>query len=186
MHAYQTHKRVLLGALDGIVLVIGAGNGVNFALYPTGIRWLGLEPDRRRRRRLARAAAGHGQPGTVLGAVAEQIPLADHSVAAVVSTIVLCSVRDQDRVLAEIRRVLRPGGAFVFLEHVAAPAGSWTRRAQRAWAPLSRRFDAGCDPSRETWVAIERAGFSSVDIRWFTRRPRFDIYSPHIAGRALA
>ena len=116
--AYDTVKRSLFADLRGTVLEIGAGKGANFGLLPGQVRWVGLEPAGRRRRRLAR-----GHAGVVLAGIGEQIPLRDHSVDAVISTIVLCSVRDQDRVLTEVRRVLRPGGVFVFCEHVAAPAG---------------------------------------------------------------
>jgi ubiquinone/menaquinone biosynthesis C-methylase UbiE len=179
--AYDAVKRSLFADLRGTVLEIGAGKGANFGLLPDRVRWVGLEPARRRRRRLAR-----GRTGLVLAGVGEQIPLRDHSVDAVISTIVLCSVRDQDRVLAEVRRVLRPGGAFVFCEHVAAPSGTWARRWQRGMTPLCRRFDAGCDPSRETWRAIERAGFARVELKWFTLPPSWSIYNPCIAGRAIA
>ena len=179
--AYDAVKRSLFADLRGTVLEIGAGKGANFGLLPGQVRWVGLEPARRRRRRLARSHAG-----LVLAGDGERIPLRDHSVDAVISTIVLCSVQDQDRVLAEVRRVLRPGGAFVFCEHVAAPTGTWARRWQRALAPWCRRFDAGCDPSRETWRAIERAGFADVELEWFTLPPGWSIYNPCIAGRALA
>lgn len=126
MAAYERDKARLLGELRGRVLEIGAGGGANFSRLPHGVDWVGLEPSRRARRRLARS--GH----TVLDAPAEAVPLPDDSVDAVVSTIVLCSVADQDRALAEVVRVLRPGGRLVFFEHVAAPRGTWRRRAQTA------------------------------------------------------
>ena len=81
--------------------------------------------------------------------------------------------------LAEVRRVLRPGGAFVFCEHVAAPRGTGARKWQRALAPWSRRFDAGCYPSRETWLAIERASFAHVELEWFTLPPRERVQPVH-------
>jgi SAM-dependent methyltransferase len=180
---YDALKRSLFADLRGTVLEIGAGAGANFGLLPANVRWLGLEPSRRRRRRLARSRAGGG---SVLAGVGEHIPLRAQSVDGVVSTIVLCSVRDQEQVLAEVRRVLRPGGTFVFCEHVAAPQGTWMRRIQRALAPLTRRCDDGCDPGRETWRAIERAGFTHVDLDWFTIPPRCSVYNPCIAGRAIA
>jgi SAM-dependent methyltransferase len=182
----RARKRELLGALRGTVLEIGAGRGRNLPDYGRGIRWIGLEPNRRRHARLARIAAAHGHRGTILGAVAERIPMADASVAAVVSTVVLCSVDDQERVLAEVRRVLRPGGSFVFFEHVAADPGTWSRRFQEALAPCTRRLDAGCDPARETWRTIQDAGFRDLDLRWFTSRSRIFVYGRYIAGRAVA
>jgi len=150
--AYDAVKRSLFADLRGTVLEIGAGKGANFGLLPDRVRWVGLEPARRRRRRLAR-----GRAGLVLAGVGEQIPLRDHSVDAVISTIVLCSVR-----------------------------GTRARRWQHALAPWCRRFDAGCDPSRETWLAIERAGFTHVELEWFTLPPSWSIYNPCIAGRAVA
>lgn len=101
-----------------------------------------------------------------------------------VATIVLCSVRDQQCVLGEVLRVLRPGGAFVFFEHVAAPPATWSRRAQRLYAPASRVFDHGCDPSRETAWAIEEAGFSEVRLDWFAERGPLGLHIPYIGGRA--
>ena len=98
------------------MLEIGAGTGANFGLLSGDVDWIGLEPDRGRRRELAESRAGC----MILDARAERIPLPDSSVDGALATIVLCSVRDQDRALAEIVRVLRPGGRFVFFEHVAA------------------------------------------------------------------
>lgn len=182
---YEALKRSLFAGLHGTVLEIGAGAGANSGLFPAGIRWLGLEPSQRRRRRLARSGAAAAPAGAVLAGVGERLPLREHSVDAVVSTIVLCSVRDQEQVLAEVRRVLRPGGRFVFCEHVAAARGTRARALQRAMAPLTRRFDAGCDPSRETWRVIEEAGFARVELDWFTIPPRWSIYNPCVAGRAI-
>lgn len=184
MAAYAARKRELLGGLTGTVLEIGAGGGVNFGYLRRDVRWLGLEPSRGRRRRLARTAAAHGHRAEVLAAPAERIPLAHAAVDAVVSTITLCSVRDQAATLAEILRILRPGGAFVFFEHVAAPAGTPSRLLQRCWAPISRRFDAGCDPARETWRAVEAAGFADVRLRWY--RGQGLVYTPFIGGVARA
>jgi ubiquinone/menaquinone biosynthesis C-methylase UbiE len=104
---------------------------------------------------------------------------------AVFGTVVLCSVADQAAALAEIRRVIKPGGAFLFFEHVASPPGTFTRRLQEFISPLTRRFDSGCDPSRETWKAIEAAGFSDVDMRWYTMRGLQTIFRHYIAGGAL-
>jgi SAM-dependent methyltransferase len=182
--AYNASRVAVLGSLTGTVLEIGAGAGANFGYFRPDIHWLGLEPAPGRRRDLAAAAAAHGQHAPVIAAAAEQIPLADASVDAVVATLVLCSVADQDQVLAEVRRVLRPGGRFAFFEHVAARRGTWSRRLQRCVAPVTRRLDAGCDPARETWRAIRAAGFREVHARWYSRRALLGIYSPCMGGVA--
>lgn len=182
MGAYEARKRELLGPLRGTVLEIGAGTGANFGFLRREVRWLGLEPNARRRRRLARAAAAHGRPAEVIAARGEHIPLPDAVADTVVSTLTLCSVRDQAATLAEVRRVLRPGGAFVFFEHVAAPAGTPTWLLQRCYAPFARRFDAGCDPTRETWPAVGAAGFADVEVRWYSGHGL--VYNPYIAGVA--
>jgi SAM-dependent methyltransferase len=184
MAAYADLKRSALGALTGRVLEIGAGRGANFGYLRGTIDYVGVEPDIRCHRDLGRAAARHGLRATILHAGAERIPLPDASVDAVVGTVVLCSVADQSAVLAEVRRVLRPGGRYLFFEHVAAPRGTVTHRLQRLAAPLTRRFDHGCDPTRETWRAIGAAGFAVVELHWFRDRSPLRTYGPRIAGTA--
>ena len=185
MPAYLARRRTLLGGLAGTVLEIGAGNGANFADFRSEINWLGLEPHAGQSRKLAAIAASYGHRAPVIRAPAERIPLADASADAVVATAVLCSVADQDQVLAEVRRVLRPSGAFVFFEHALAPAGTWSHRLQRCWALLSRHLD-GCDPGRQTWSAIEAAGFRAVLARWYTRGPGLSLYNHVLGGIAYA
>ncbi|HEY1178227.1 MAG TPA: methyltransferase domain-containing protein [Phytomonospora sp.] len=181
---YEALKNDLIGGLSGTVLEIGAGAGRNFARLAADAEWIGLEPDRRVHAKLRASAARHGREPVVLDAPAEAIPLGDESVDAVVSTVVLCSVGDQDAALAEVARVLRPGGRLVFFEHVAAAPGSWTRRLQRMWAPFSRRFDRGCDPVRDTAAAIGRADFAFVELRRFAMPTGLGPTVPFIAGYA--
>lgn len=166
--------------LSGTVLDLGAGSAARLDRLPPGTTWLGMEPSARRRRALAASAGGRSR---VIAGVAERIPLADDSVDGVLSNIALCSVSDQRATLAEVIRVLRPGGVLVFHEHVAAPDGGWRYRGQRLAAPLSRRFDAGCDPSRRTWLAIQDAGFRRVDLRW-SRRATFPLGTDFVSGAA--
>src|SRR5664279_1133013 len=115
------YKRKLLSDLSGTVLEIGAGTGENFPFYAPGIHWIGIEPNLYMQERLLSTAEKYQIAGEVRAEVAEHLPVEDGSVDAVVSTLVLCSVSDQDTVLREVKRVLRPGGRFVFIEHVAAP-----------------------------------------------------------------
>ncbi len=176
--AYHCRKRELVGGLRGHVLELGVGRGANFGLLHPEVRWTGLEPHRATRRRLRRDAVRR----TVLASPAEEIPLEDGSVDAVLATVVLCCVRSPTRTVAEVLRVLRPGGRFVFAEHVAAPRGSWRRVGQQLVAPVSRVLDRGGDPARETWAVLEAAGFSTLDYAWFDLGGRSGTVGPHIAG----
>lgn len=180
--AYAAHKRDLIGALEGAVLEVGAGRGANFGALRRISHWIGVEPSRRRRVALRRAAALPS--AEVLDGRAESLPIPDSSVDAVLCTIVLCSVRDQAAALAEVHRVLRPGGRFVFFEHVAAPTKTWSHRAQRAWAPLSRRFDHGCDPTRRTWEALRDCDLVGLRMRWFELPAGLGLRMPYIGGHA--
>lgn len=175
----------LVRSVTGTVLEIGAGSGSNFEDFPDDIQWIGLEPDdevlatlRRRSRRFSRSSR-------VIEGVAEKIPLDDDSVDTVLSTFVLCSVDDPPLVLAEILRVLKPGGRFVFLEHVAAPRGSVKRWVQRVLS-LGKRGPGECDPVRDTLETIEAAGFYRVDAQPYGVRGDFGVSIPHIGGTATA
>lgn len=146
--------------------------------------WIGAEPDAGSRAKLAEAARRHGHDRDPLAAAAESVPLPDAGVDGVLATVVLCSVRDQDETLAEVTRVLRPGGSFVFAEHVGAAPGSWRRRAQRVFAPLSRRFDRGCDPTRDTESALRRSGLRVVRLEHHEVPALPGLTMPYIVGRA--
>jgi ubiquinone/menaquinone biosynthesis C-methylase UbiE len=182
---YGVRRHELLAGLTGEVLEIGPGPGVNLEHLPAGARWVGLEPNVFMHERLRAAAAARGIEARFLAGTADAIPLPDASVDAVVGTLVLCSVGDQDRVLAEILRVLRPGGQYRFMEHVGAARGTGIRRLQDIVTPLWRRCQGGCRPNRETWVAIERAGFAKTDIGRFSVRMVLGMQTPHIVGTAV-
>jgi ubiquinone/menaquinone biosynthesis C-methylase UbiE len=152
-------RRELLRSARGAVLELGAGTGGNLALYPEGLSRLVLsEPDRHMRAILQRKL-GRRQDIEVLAAQAEALPLPARSFDTVVATLVLCSVDEPLRVLAEIHRVLRPGGMFLFLEHVGAPGGTWTRRAQGLVEPVWKRIAGNCHLTRETGSLLEAAEF---------------------------
>ncbi|NGN65830.1 class I SAM-dependent methyltransferase [Streptomyces sp. A7024] len=155
--AFTAARTRAIRGLRGRVLEIGAGRGANFAALDRDVEWLGLEPSPRRCRFLAENARRHGHRAPPVQATAESIPLPAAAVDAVLATTVLCSVRDQAQVLAEIARVLRPGGRLVLAEHVAAPPGSVARAAQRVARPWTRLFDHGCDPVRDTAAAVRNS-----------------------------
>ncbi len=176
-------KRALLGGLRGEILEIGPGTGPNLGYYADGCRWVGVEPNPFMDRYLYESARKAGLNVEIRRGTAEELPAPDASIDAVVSTLVLCSVRDPERVLREIARVLKPGGEFVFIEHVAAPGGTRLRRIQRMIRPLWKVICDGCCPDRETARAIQAAGFAQVELEEFGL-PLGPV-SPQIAGRAV-
>ena len=124
-------KTSLLSGIHGTIVEIGPGTGANFRYSPRGIHWIGAEPNRHMHPYLRHAAEVAGLVIDVRPSMAEALDLADQSADAVISTAVLCSVDDQGKALQEISRVLRPGGRFIFVEHVAAERGTVLRGIQR-------------------------------------------------------
>ena len=178
----EAHKRRLLGALAGTVVEIGPGAGANLRFYAPGVRWVGVEPNPWAHPWLEREAADVGLAAELREGTAASLPFPDASADAVVSTLVLCTVRDVPRALAEARRVLRPGGRFVFVEHVAAAPGTRTRLAQRLVRPVWPLLADGCHPDRDTERAIRAAGFARVEVARF--HAPVPVIGPHIAGVA--
>lgn len=179
---FGERKARLLGALTGTVLELGPGAGANFRYFSPGVRWVGVEPNLHNLPYLRREAARFGLLADARPGYAEALPLPDASVDHVVSTLVLCSVADVAVTLQEVRRVLRSGGSYVFMEHVAAPRGTLTRRLQDAAAPLWGLLADGCHPNRELAAAITGAGFASVQVEAFD--VSLPLVRPHIAGAA--
>lgn len=180
---YGARKRDLLGGLAGTVVEIGAGAGPNARYLAAGTRWIAVEPNVHFHRRLRQSAEAAGLDLEIVPGVAERLPLADGSVDAVVSTLVLCSVDRVPAALAEVRRVLKPGGRFVFIEHVAAREGTGLRWLQRALRGPWGVIADGCQPDRETLAAIRDAGFSRVEAERF--RLRAGLVAPHVMGVAV-
>ena len=178
-------RQGLLGEAAGRVLEIGAGTGVNLPHYGRGIEWLVLtDPEPPMLRRLQRVAHEHAPDAQVLLAPAEDLPFEDDSFDAVVSTLVLCGVDDQPRALREARRVLRPGGSLLFIEHVRSDDPSLARFQDRMnWL---NRLVAGCECNRRTLSAIEAEQFevSHVEQTDTPKAPKF--VRPLIVGSAVA
>ncbi len=151
-------RRELLAPVSGDVLEVGAGTGANFPQYPAGVRVVALEPDphmlKRARARLAEVGRTDVE---VHAAPAETLPVADASFDVVVSTLVLCTVADVPASLAEMRRVLRPGGRIVFIEHLRGDGALGT--IQDIVRPVWSYFGAGCQLNRRTEDALAAAGF---------------------------
>lgn len=176
------YKRRLFAGLHGTVIELGAGSGANFAFFPPGIQWVGIEPNVYMHPQLKDAALRYGHSADIRAYEGERLPFADASADAVVSTLVLCSVSDLARVLQEILRVLKPGGQFIFVEHVASPEGSRNRQVQNLVQPIWGFVGDGCHVNRDTAAAIQKAGFARLEIESFAAPIK--IASPHIAGVA--
>ena len=177
-------KRDLLGSLKGTIVEIGPGTGTNFRYYPRGVRWIGVEPNPYMHPYLRRAGNAAGIEVVVRQNHAENMDLADGFADVVVTTAVLCSVHDQARTLQEIRRVLKPGGQFVFLEHVGAGRTTSLRKVQQFVRPFWGCIADGCDPVRDTGEAIIEAGFKPIQFESFTLP--LGPLAPHIAGVAVS
>ena len=180
----MTRYRPRIPALaSGRVLEIGIGSGLNLPHYTGGVtHLLGLEPSALLRERAAAVAESAPFPVELLAAGAEHIPLDTASVDCVVSTWTLCSIPELHAALGEIRRVLRPTGRLLFLEHGRAPDPSVARWQDRL-APLLRGL-AGCSPNRQIDAEIQGAGFRLAEIeRGYFEGPRF--ISWHFVGQAV-
>jgi ubiquinone/menaquinone biosynthesis C-methylase UbiE len=152
----RDRRRDLLASARGRVVEIGAGTGANVDLYPDAVTELVLtEPEEPMARRL-RERAGAGV--RVVDAPADALPFDDGAFDTAVCTLVLCTVPDPDRALAEIRRVLAPGGRLLALEHVRSDSPKLARWQDRL-TPVWRFVARGCHPNRDTAAALERAGF---------------------------
>ena len=150
----------IMGEAQGRVLEIGVGTGASLSYYPAEAQVVGTEPDpymlERARRRLTELGATNIE---LQQAPAEELPFDDASFDHVVSSLVLCTVRDLPRALAEARRVLKPEGTFRFMEHVRNDESRFWGTVQDAIVPVWRWCAAGCHPNRRTQQAIEEAGF---------------------------
>jgi SAM-dependent methyltransferase len=175
-------RRRLLAGARGAVLEIGGGTGANLVHYRDVDRVTIAEPDPFMRSRIGPKLQDSRVPVEVSSAGAEALPFPDGSFDTVVSTLVLCTVPDQEAVLEEIRRVLRPGGRLLFIEHVRA-AGSMARWQDRL-EPLWRRLLGGCHPNRNTLAAIEGAGFEIETFESFYPPDPLSGLTPHVQGSA--
>jgi ubiquinone/menaquinone biosynthesis C-methylase UbiE len=180
------HRDRLLDGLSGRVIEVGAGNGGNFGHYPPGVEEvIAVEPESVLREHAASAARTASVPVTVVDGVADALPVDDESFDAAVASLVLCTVPEQARALAEIHRVLRPGGELRFYEHVISRKPFMSRLQRLGDATIYPRLAGGCHAARDTGPAIERAGFAIESCRRFTFRPgALAPPIPHILGVA--
>ncbi|KAK9529141.1 hypothetical protein VZT92_013255 [Zoarces viviparus] len=188
-------KKELFRSLSGFnkpggqltILEIGCGTGANFEFYPPGCKVICTDPNPHFQKYLKKNMGDNDQlsyerflvaSGEDMGSVESE------SVDVVVCTLVLCSVNNIPQTLREARRMLRPGGAFFFQEHVVADPSTWTYFFQHVLQPLWYYFGDGCEVTRETWKHLEAAGFSELKLRHI-ETPLMFLIKPHIVGYAV-
>lgn len=177
-------RRRLLRRASGAVLEIGAGTGLNLSHYDEPERLVLTEPEPEMAARLRRRADALGCEVEVHEAGAEALPFGDEEFDTAISTLVLCTVPDPAAALAELRRVLRPDGALLFIEHVRADTprlAAWQDRLRAPWAALAD----GCQCNRRTLETIQSAGFELRELdrdRWRGMAP---LVWPLVSGVAV-
>jgi ubiquinone/menaquinone biosynthesis C-methylase UbiE len=178
-------RRELLAAARGRVLELGAGTGLNLELYPETVEALTLtEPDPHMSKQLHKRLAESSRAGAeAVEAPAEKLPFPDDSFDTAVVTLVLCTVPDPNAALAEIKRVLKPGGQLLFLEHVRSGdpgLAKWQDRLERPW----RFLGDGCHCNRDTVATIGAAGFELADVEDDTLPKAPPLVRPLVRGSA--
>jgi ubiquinone/menaquinone biosynthesis C-methylase UbiE len=187
----KAERKQLLEGMKGRILEVGAGTGANLAHYDRSVNLYLSEPDPSMYGTLAAKLNGNLSGVAVLASKAEALPFPSEAFDHIVSTLVLCSVSNQPRALAEVWRVLVPGGRFTFIEHVRSCGrrGRWQDRLQPLWS----RFGRGCHPNRTTLTGLEAAGFKIETHRYFDpsetfpfwARLAFQLVIPFVRGTAL-
>jgi ubiquinone/menaquinone biosynthesis C-methylase UbiE len=176
-------RRSLVAPLTGRILEVGAGTGHTLAHYRRADEVVALEPDESMAGRIPPKAEAAPVPVEIVRAPAEEIPFPDESFDAAVTVFVLCSVRDPGRALAEIHRVLKPGGELVVLEHVRGHGR--TARWQDRLTPVQRTICGNCHLNRDTRTAIAEAGFDVSGVEPTAIPGSYPLVREGIYGRAI-
>ena len=184
-HLLGARKRELLADLPPTVVELGSGTGASLRYLPEGTRLIAVEPNVHMHPALRRHAASRGVELEIRQESAERTSLPDASVDVVICTLVLCTVSDPAATVAEVRRILRPGGRFIFIEHVHAEARP-LRRLQRIVARPWRYTFEGCELDRDTASILATAGFDDLRIDRFRLGGVFVPIWPQICGTATA
>jgi ubiquinone/menaquinone biosynthesis C-methylase UbiE len=162
---YAAIKSRLLGQAPAVVVELGPGAGANLRYLPRGTKLIAVEPNLHMHPVLERRARQLGIDLDLRGLAGESLDLPSASVDFVFSSLVLCTVEKPEQVIAEVRRVLKPGGRFACVEHVEAPAGSAVHRMQRLIRRPWKWVFEGCDLCRDTGATLRSSGFAQVDVQ---------------------
>jgi ubiquinone/menaquinone biosynthesis C-methylase UbiE len=178
-------RRALVAQAHGRVLEIGAGTGLNASHYPADVELTLSEPDEAMAAKLRGRLDALGRRAEVVLAGADALPFDASSFDTVVSTLVLCTVPDQEVALQEVTRVLRPGGQLLFLEHVRSDSTRWARWQDRLNGPW-RAFAEGCNCNRRTLDSLERSPLRVHAVERAPFRAMVPLIRPLAVGTAVA
>jgi ubiquinone/menaquinone biosynthesis C-methylase UbiE len=180
----HAHREALLAEASGRVLEIGGGTGANLPFYGEAVEALAVtEPEAPMARRLEHHLRDHSVPVELLQARAEELPFEDDRFDTAVSTLVLCTVDDQAQALGELRRVLKPGGRLLFIEHVRSEEPKLARWQDRLNG-LQQRIACGCNCNRPTVDNMKAAGFTITSLEQDVLRKAPPIVRPLVVGAA--
>ena len=179
------YRQLTAGRARGEVVEIGGGTGANLPFYRPDVRLTMVEPNPHMVSRLRSRAAKLEREVVIVPDLGENLPFSDASIDTVVTTLVLCMVYDLHKVLAEARRVLRPGGTLLFYEHVISPSPV-TRKWQARINPMWRFVTTGCNLDRDISGAIKSGRFTGVEVRAFELSVGLPVTIPNIVGVATA
>ena len=176
----------VLADASGRLLILGLGPGHDLAHLPIAVTSVvAVEPDPSMRALGRGRVAACSVPVTLLSADAHALPLTDGSIDVVLCACLLCSVAQPPRALAELRRVLVPGGRLLLLEHVAAPPGHWVGHLQQLLQPFWSHAAGGCSVRRDTCGAVAAAGFDVTAVRTAMVWPNLPPVAPIVLGTAV-
>jgi SAM-dependent methyltransferase len=174
-----------LADVYGQVVEFGPGSGINFLYMPNHIKWTGIEPNTAFHASLITKAREKGIRATLLPDNSGPVPLPDNHADFIVCTLVLCSVSDPAVLIGEMKRILKPGGKLIFIEHVAAPERTGLRLLQNIINPLNRFFADGCNCNRETWRLFGNGQFAISEFTHHRVKGTLPFHRPHIIGIAV-
>ncbi|HET8865848.1 MAG TPA: class I SAM-dependent methyltransferase [Gracilimonas sp.] len=185
MHSkYGERKQELLKNHPETVVEIGAGYGANFRYLNPGTKVIAIEPNEALHPLLEQRAKNYEINIQLHSSGAEEMNIPDNSAEMVLGSLVLCSVDDPVKAISEIVRILKPGGEFVYIEHVKDHTNGWIYSIQRSVKKPWKWFFDGCHITRDTGKTIRESGFSKIDQVAFSNRTIFVPVIPHIAGKA--
>ncbi|TGM34003.1 class I SAM-dependent methyltransferase [Leptospira biflexa] len=182
---YRKIKNEIFGDLPKFIVELGPGVGSNLRYYKPYTTLLAIEPNQGMHRLLRKNSMRYKINLEILNLYADQLPFSDSSINTIVCSLVLCTVDNPVHVLNEVMRVLKPGGQFIFLEHVEAKKGSILERIQKIIHKPWFWFFEGCNLNRNTFQSIHSAGFSKVKMEKLSLNTIFFPIRPHIYGIAV-